>query len=429
MGAAEDYYNLLGVSKDAAPEEIKKAYKKMAIACHPDKQPDNPDAEGQFKKINEAYSVLSDADKRRMYDQFGAEGLQGMAGMSGMSGMSGGAGVDINEILKGMFGSGGFPGAHGAFPGRGGPGPDQGFSFVFQTDGGGGGAFPDDLFGSMFGGGFPFGAGPGGRGGGRKLPPDVVEIPIDINDIFYGNNKKVEFEMLELCGQCGGCGAQDQSHIIKCVSCKGSGHMMQQIGPFFTQKTKCTGCGGEGSSIKNNKFCQKCNGDKTMYNKKIFEFKLPKGVPNGHEIKMEKKGSYDPATKQYKDILFKFKYNIAEPYVLDDHMNVVYNIKLTIDELLGGFSKNIKVYREDMILQSERYFNPNKSIIVKGQGLYSNKKSKSSDLVFKFNVEFTDNERLSKYNDILQKVLKKEPVTTDKDAKNVIDISKYTWAT
>lgn len=425
MGGAEDYYNLLGVSKDASPEEIKKAFKKMAIACHPDKHPDKPDAEAQFKKINEAYSVLSDVDKRRMYDQFGTEGLQGMAGGAGAAGM------DINDILKGMFGAGGFPGAHGAFPGRGGggPGPDNGFSFVFQTDGGGGGSmggFPDDLFGSMFGGGFPFGG--GGGGPSRRPPPDVVEIPIDINDIYYGNNKKVEFEILELCGQCGGCGAQDQSHIIKCLSCKGSGQMMQQIGPFFTQRTKCGACGGEGSSIRNNKVCQKCNGEKTMYNKKVFEFKLPKGVPNGHDIKMEKKGSYDPATKQNKDIVFKFKYNITEPYVLDDHLNVVYNVKLTIDELLGGFSRNIKVYREDMVLRSDRYFNPNKSIIVKGQGLYSIKKNKSSDLVFKFNVEFTDNERLSKYNDILQKVLKKEALAPNNgDAKNVIDISRYTW--
>lgn len=423
MGA-DEYYNLLGISKDASPEDIKKAFKKTAISCHPDKHPDNPNAEEQFKKLNEAYSVLSDPDKKRMYDQFGPDGLQGMGGGGGGPG-----GVDLNEILKGMFGGGGaFPGAHGAFPGRGGGGPDHAFSFVFSTDGaGGGGGGMEDLFGSMFGSGFPF-------GGGRKVsgpPPDIVEIPIDINDIFYGNNKKVEFEALELCGQCGGHGAQDASHVIKCLSCKGDGHVMHQIGPFFTQRVKCGACGGNGSTIKNNKFCQKCNGEKTVYNKKVYELKLPKGVPNGHEVKMDKKGSYDPTTKQNKDIVFKFKYNIEDPYVLDEHMNVVYNIKLSLDDLLGGFSRKIKLYKEDIVLRSERYFNPNKSIIIKGQGIHNNKKNKSTDLVFKFNVEFTDHERLSKYNDVLQKVLKKDPPASASDhgdIKNIIDITKYTWA-
>jgi DnaJ-class molecular chaperone len=203
--------------------------------------------------------------------------------------------------------------------------------------------------------------------------------------------------------------------------------MMQQIGPFFTQKVVCGACGGTGSSIKNNKFCQKCNGEKTQYTKKVFEFKLPKGVPNGHEVKMEKKGSYDQKTKLIKDILFRFKYNIQEPYVLDDHMNVVCNIKLTIDELLGGFSKKIKMYKEDIILRSDRYFNPNKSIIIKGQGIHNSKKNKSTDFVFKFNVEFTDNERLSKYNDVLQKVLKKDGAQEDHgDIQHIVDISKYT---
>lgn len=420
---SEDYYNLLGISKGASTEEIKKAFKKMAVTCHPDKQPDNPNAEDQFKKINEAYSVLSDPDKKRMYDQFGHAGINGgmsgMPGMSGMSGMSGG--MDINDILKNVFG--------GAFPGGGGHSPTEGFSFVFSGDGNGGGAGgPDieDMFGNIFGNGFPFGGINIGRPGGRRgPPPDVIEVGIDINDIYYGNNKRVEFEILDLCGQCGGCGASDPSHIVKCLACKGAGSVVQQMGPFLSQKVRCNACGGKGSSIKNNKVCGKCNGEKTVYNKKIFELKLPKGVPNGHEVKMEKKGSYDEGSKQNKDIIFKFKYNIKDPYILDDHMNVIYNINITIDELLAGFNKKIKLYKDDVVLKSERYFNPTKSIVVKGKGIYNSKKNKQTDLVLKFYVEFTDNERLSKYNDIMQKVLKKENNIEELDSSiNVIDISK-----
>jgi molecular chaperone DnaJ len=403
----KDLYETLGISRDASADQIKKAFRKQAILHHPDKQPNNPDAVEKFKHINEAYSVLSDQNKKEAYDRFGIIGDQ-----------AGGGPMDINEILKNVFGGGGMPGGMPGMPG----GMPGGFSFVFSSSDGHNQGMPEDMFGGIFED-FQNKFGPGR--GKRQMPPDVIEVPIDINDLFYGNNKKIEFEQLDKCAQCDGTGAQDPSCIIKCLTCKGEGNVHQQMGPFFSQMVVCHSCGGTGNVIKNNKFCTKCNGSKTVYNKKIFDLKLPKGVPHDHEVKMDKKGSYDEKSKNNKDILFKFKYNIKEPYQLDEHLNVIYHLDLSIEDLLAGFLKNVKIYKEDMVIRSDRYFNPNKHMIIKNQGIFNMKKNKSSDLIIVFNIVFAESDRLTKYPDIMQKVLKREPnPETKENEKNTIDITK-----
>ncbi len=366
----EDLYSILKVSKDASPDDIKKAFRKLAIEYHPDKNNGDKQREEMFKKIGEAYSILSDPDKKRQYDQFGTINPGGQGGVP----------VDLNDILKSMFGD-----MMGGGVQMGGIPMGGGFSFMFM-DGG-------DPFGNF-----------NGFQPKKKNEADIVDIDIDICDIYYGNNKKVEFEMLELCEKCNGSGAYDQSQIIKCITCNGQGSITQQIGPFFMQKMTCQSCMGKGNMIK--RPCSMCKGEKCVYNKKVFELKIPKGIPNNYEIKMEKKGSYSQTTKQQKDMIFKFKYKIDVPYELDD-INVIYTVDLTIDELLGGFQKQIILYKDPITLSSEKYFNPTNPIIIKEKGLYNIKKQKTGDLYLKFNIIFTDCERLGKYNEVLQKILKR----------------------
>lgn len=347
-----ELYDALGVGKQASPEEIKKAFRKKAMECHPDKHAGDKDKEAEFKKINEAYSTLSDPDKRRNYDQFGT--VDANAGMA----------PDISEILRGMFGGGG---------------PD--FSFMF-----GGEDF--DFF-----------------GGGRN-PVDVIEIPIDICEIYYGKNKKVEFELLDLCTKCGGTGAADPSFVIRCITCNGQGKVHQQIGPFM-QIGGCPSCMGNGQTIKNGKICQGCKGNKTVYVKRSFELKLPKGVPNGHELKMEGKGSYDEKIKRHKDILFKFKYVIKPPYELLDDCNMQYTLNVGIEDVLAGFEKKVMFYNDDHIIKADVYVNPAKKIVLHGLGLPNIKKNKNGDMHLKLNIDYGENERLIKYNDVLRKMFKK----------------------
>lgn len=416
----EDPYNILNVSKDASPDDIKKAFRKLAIENHPDKHQGCKDKEDKFKSINEAYSILSDPQKKQTYDQFGTLD----PGMGG-----GGAPHDINEMLKNMFGGmgGGMPGMGGGMPGMGG-GMPGGFQFVYMDGGGGGGGggFPgDDIFAQMFGG--------GGGGGHRKQNPhqncDLVKVNVDINDIYYGNNKRAEFELLELCSGCQGSGASDSNNIIKCMTCKGAGELIQQIGPFVN-KIKCPSCTGSGSIIK--KACHTCKGQKTIYVKKAFDLRLPKGIPNNHEVRMQGRGSYNPATKTNKDIVFKFKHDIQAPYQLDEHMNVTMKIGITIEELMAGFVKPLKIYNDDMTITSDRYFNPMNPVVVKEKGIFNLIDNKTMDLYLKFDVEFIDSEKLSKYKDIFHKIFKKDSGGKKEDGgesgeeSSVINISELT---
>lgn len=368
--SSENLYDVLNVTRNAQPDEIKKSFRKLAMENHPDKGGN----EDKFKKINEAYSVLSDENKRRNYDMTGSIDENNNMG-----------GVDINDILKNVFGMGGGPG----------------FSFSFEQG---------------------FGMGDQFQARKPRKECDLIEVGIDINDINYGNTKKVEFEMLDMCNKCNGIGSIDPSNIISCISCEGKGIVLQQLGPFM-QRIQCPSCMGKCCIIKNP--CSQCKGEKQVFNKKIFELKIPKGISNNHEIKMENKGSYNVQTKQTKDIIFRFIYKIDKPYTIDENSNVTYTMHITIEELLAGFRKNIMLYRDNVTISSEKYFNPNKPILIKDKGLFNIKRQKNGDLYFKFIIDYLDSERLTKYNDVLQKVIykKNNPFTTNMDADTVISIT------
>lgn len=386
-----DLYATLHVNKNASQDDIKKAYKKLAIKYHPDKCMDAKQKEGneaRFKEINEAYTVLSDPDKKARYDQFGTyEDIPTGNGMHGMHGMH------MNDILKDFFGAG----------------TQQGnFSFVFMD----------------------------GMGNAHqaytRTKIDTIDLHIDINDIYYGETKNVEFEMLEQCYVCNGMGAQDPSHILKCMTCQGNGVVHQQMGPFFVQTQMCPSCGGQGTTVQHNKHCHKCKGTKSVYGKKKFELKLPKGIPNNYEVLMEGKGAYNQEAKRNNDIRFRFIYNILEPYKLDDDKTVHYHIKLPLEELLAGFSKNITIYKEQFKLVSDHYFNPTKNLVLHGLGIYDMQAEKSRDLHIHFDIVYQDNERFKKYADVVKKVLKVQNNIPLDDAQNnitqqpnMININQY----
>lgn len=266
-----------------------------------------------------------------------------------------------------------------------------------------------------------------GQSAKRQKPSDMIEIPVDICDVFYGKSKKVEFEMLDQCSKCDGTGAADPSFVIKCMTCGGKGSMTQQIGPFFAQSVRCGSCAGTGTTIKNNKICQCCKGKKTVYSKRAFELKIPKGIPDGHETRMDSKGAFDERLGCNKDMIFKFKREIKPPYSVDNDGNVTLTVPITLDELLIGFEKKLQIYNETHVLKSEHYFNPDNVIKLDGMGIFSIKKNRPMDLNIRFVVQYSDSDRLVKYNDVLRKVIKKETTTnTECDEKHIIHITKKT---
>lgn len=386
-----DLYDLLGVSKTASPEDIKKAFRKLAIQCHPDKcsgmdDKTKSESEAHFKEINEAYSVLSDPHKRDMYDKFGT--VDGSAGGHGHHNV-----FNMDDLLRDMFGHGGHP-MHHMNAG--------GFSFVFNMGGGG--------------------PGPGPRPEPRP-GCDVIDVPVDICDIFYGQTKKVEFEMPESCNACGGTGAQDPSHILNCMTCKGLGNIQHHLSPFHVQNVLCPSCGGQGSTVQHNKQCLKCKGQKLLFTKKVFELKLPKGIPNMYEVLMKGRGSYNLTARCNNDVKFRFVYKIQEPYTIDDNKNVHYSIKITIEELLGGFQKDIMIYKENYTFTSAAYFNPNDKIItLPGMGLYDMTCEIQRDCFIHFEVDFRQCDRLVKYVDVLRKLLKTPPLSEQETPHKKITI-------
>ena len=252
MANKRDYYEVLGVDKNASADDIKKAYRKLAVKYHPDKNPGDKAAEEKFKEAAEAYSVLSDADKKARYDQFGHAGVEGAA-----PDFSGGFG-NLNDILNDLFG-GAFGGGFGGFGG--------------------------------FGGGFG-----GGRGGhsqqrvyrGRDIR---VRVKLTLEEIARGVEKEISIEKSVPCSECGGKGARNSSDIKTCPACNGSGQVQRVVNSFLGQTvtySTCQQCGGEGKIISNP--CRSCGGTGLVRKRETIKVKIPAGVEAGMQLTIQGEG-------------------------------------------------------------------------------------------------------------------------------------------
>ncbi len=246
-----DYYEILGIAKDASPDEIKRAYRKMALKYHPDKNPDNPEAEQHFKEVSEAYEVLSDQQKRQMYDQYGKEAFANGGMGAGGPGMHGFASMD--EALRTFM---------GAFGGGG--GLDSIFDF-FGGEGGGGG--------SMM------------RQGASKK----VSLKISFAQAAKGIEKDVAITNFVLCTTCDGSGAKRPDAVKTCDQCGGQGQVLQSRG-FFSMATTCPACRGEGRIISDP--CGDCSGQGRIKKKQKIKVRIPPGVDDGMRLRM---GGYGDA--------------------------------------------------------------------------------------------------------------------------------------
>ncbi len=298
----KDYYGTLGVAKEATPEEIKKAYRKKALECHPDRNPGDPKAEALFKQVSEAYEVLSDENRRRIYDQYGEDGLKGAGMGQGASGFPGGF-SSMEEALRTFM---------GAFGGRG---------------GGGGG---ESIFESFFGGGME-------EEGPRQGTSKKVHIRISFEEAARGTEKEIVISNYVACNTCGGSGAKSKNGIKTCAACQGKGQIFQSRG-FFSMSSPCHQCGGAGRVITDP--CKTCNGMGRNKDKQKIKIRIPAGVDNGMQLKMSGYGDAGEGGGPAGDLYVGIEVEPHEAFQRDGD-NVYLDLPLTFTEAALGSKKEV----------------------------------------------------------------------------------------
>jgi len=337
----KDYYEVLGISKGASDDEIKKAYRKMAKKYHPDANPDNAAAEASFKEASEAYEVLSDSKKKAQYDQFGHSAFGGPGG-SGYT--YSGQGFDMGDIFESFFG--------------------DGFS---------------DIFG-------------GGRGGRRRGPArgaDVrANVSITFEESFFGVTKNITVPVSENCDTCSGSGAKPGTFAETCKHCQGSGqeHYQQQsiIGIISSRRT-CHVCRGEGKIIRDP--CSTCSGRGKVRRSKTFEVNIPKGIDNGQSIRLSGKGEPGGKGGEHGDLLVAVSITPHANFRRRD-MNIYLDIPISFTKLTLGAEIDIPTMSGVQKQVVKAGTQTGTIITLKGKGFPSVRNPKASgDLYATLNVQ------------------------------------------
>ncbi len=371
MADEKDYYKILGVERTATADEIKKAYKRVAIKYHPDRNPGNKEAEEKFKQAAEAYDVLRDPDKRARYDQFGAEGVNGQGGFGGF----GGQGMDINDIFS-AFGD--IFGGHG-FSGFGG-----------------------------FGGG-------GARGGQPRQFKGAdmrMKVTLTLEEISTGVTKKFKLKKDVTCPECGGSGCEKGSKPETCQTCHGQGYVLRTQRSMFgmmQSQEVCPACHGEGVTIT--KKCAHCNGEGVVKGEEIVEIKIPAGVAEGMVVNVPRKGNAAIHNGVPGDIQVIIE-EAPHPDFIRDETDLIYNLLLSVSQATLGDTVEIPTLTGKARIKIEPGTQPGTTLRLRGKGLpaVQGYGSGTGDIVVNISVyipqELTKDERKSfeamKDNDNIQ---------------------------
>ena len=335
MDNKRDYYEVLGVSKTATADEIKKAYRKLAIKYHPDKNPGDKEAEDKFKEAAEAYEVLSNDEKRQKYDQFGhSMGPQGFPG--GGYGYSGG-GMTMEDIFS--------------------------------------------QFGDIFGGHFSFGGGFGGATGGRqsrrrqkpqRRGSDLrIKVKLTLAEIAPGVSKTLKIPTYVKCDQCGGTGAKNGTAFNTCPTCHGAGTVSQVVqGLFGPQEAVsiCPQCEGEGKVIS--EFCPHCNGEGVLRKEELVSFNIQAGVEEGMTLTVKGKGNAPRRGGVNGDLLVVVE-EIKHPELIRDGSDVIYNLMLDLPTAVLGGAVEVPTITGRARLNIPAGTQPGKILRLRGKGLPS----------------------------------------------------------
>jgi len=371
-----DYYEILGVDKNASADEIKKAYRKKAMQYHPDRNPGDKDAEEKFKEAAEAYDVLSNADKKARYDQFGHEGLRGTST----------GGFDPNDLSSIL----------------------QRFGDLFSGAGFGSGGFSD-----FFGGGSFSSQGKMQRRGG-----DIrITVKLTLEEIAKGTTKKLKIPKNITCPDCSGSGAKDKSSITTCPTCKGSGHVVHQQRSMFgiiQQTAVCDTCHGTGQVIKNK--CPHCHGEGTIRGEEVLTINIPAGVMEGMTLRERGKGHAGPNNGIPGD-LHVVIHEEEHPIFERDGNNLYLNYYISFPQAALGADVEIPLLEGKAKVNLKPGTQSGQVLRLQGKGLPEINRYQNGDLIVNINVwtpknmtkeEKTMIEKLSQSENFLPKPSSKE---------------------
>jgi molecular chaperone DnaJ len=357
--AKRDYYDILEVPRTASPEEIKKAYRKMALKFHPDKNPNDPSAENKFKEAAEAYEILSDAEKKQRYDRYGHDGMKGMPG--------GGFHMSMDDIFS-HFG---------------------------------------DVFGDAFGGAFGDQFGFGNRGKTRRRVNRGtnlrVKVKLTLEEIANGVEKKIKVSKYVPCDLCNGTGAEKGASMNTCPTCHGQGHITRVTSTFIGQmqtSSTCPTCDGEGTIIGTK--CNKCFGNGIVKGEEIISVRIPAGVADGMQLSMSGKGNAAARGGIPGDLLILVEEQEHEHFTRDGN-HLIHEHYLSLPDAALGCSVDIPTLDGKARIKVEPGTQSGKILRLKGKGLPDLNGYGRGDLLVNLTV-WTPRELTREEHQILEKL-------------------------
>ncbi|RNI25739.1 molecular chaperone DnaJ [Rufibacter latericius] len=325
MATKRDYYEILGVAKGASQEEIKKAYRKIAIKFHPDKNPDDPTAEDKFKEAAEAYEVLSDEQKRQRYDQFGHQGVNGGGGF-------GGGGMNMEDIFS-QFGD------------------------IFGGGGGGG-------FESFFGG--------GGQRGGKRVRKGSnlrIKLKLDLEEVAKGVEKKIKVKRYDACNVCDGNGSKNGTSLNTCGTCQGQGQVKRVVNTMLGQMVSastCPTCNGEGKTVSQK--CDACHGEGRQLREEVISINVPAGVADGMQLSMGGKGNVPERGGIPGDLLIQIEEE-PHPTLRRDGNNVMFEQYVSFVDATLGASVEVPTIEGKVKIKIDPGTQSGKILRLRGKGI------------------------------------------------------------
>jgi molecular chaperone DnaJ len=363
--AKRDYYEVLGVAKSASADEIKKAYRKVAMQFHPDRNPGDKAAEEKFKEAAEAYEVLSDQEKKAQYDRFGH------AGLNNRGGFGGGQGMNMDDIFSNF-----------------------------------GDIFGDDIFGSFFGGG---GARQrGGKARGTRGSNLRIKLKMNYEEIAKGANKTVKVKKYTSCTTCSGSGAKDKNSVQNCSTCNGTGQVRKVTSTFLGQMQTvgtCPTCNGEGSTITNK--CTSCKGEGRVYTEETINIDIPAGVQDGMQLSLSGKGNIGERGGSSGDLIVLIEEE-SHPELQRDNLNVIYDMHVSIPDAIFGSNVEVPTIDGRAKIKIPPGTQSGKIFRLKGKGFPSINSYERGDQLIHVNV-WTPQELSNEEKEMMEKL---------KDSKN-----------